>query len=294
MVPVAHAADGMGSIRIPAACTGLVGIKPGMGVVPAQLGVNDWFGLSENGLVATTVADAALVLSVMAARPDWAQAADLDRRLSIGVALSPPVTGVRLDPEMGRAATRAASLLAGEGHTVERTEFAQTDVAVTAAAIGALSRWFAGTALEASALDLSRLQPRTRVHAAIGRALLGTAALSERPREMWRASIERLLAGRDLLITPALAAPPLDAVPWHQRSWAANIASNVRYAPYAAPWNLAGYPAMVVPMGLHPDSRTPVAAQLVARPGGEPLLLAVARVLETLNPWPRVAPAFAG
>ena len=95
------------------------------------------------------------------------------------------------------------------------------------------------------------------------------------------------------LITPALAAPPPEAVPWHQRSWIANVASNVRYAPYAAPWNLAGYPAMVVPMGVHPVSGTPVAVQLVARPGGEPLLLSVARVLESVSPWPRVAPAFA-
>ena len=55
MVPVAHGADGMGSIRIPAACVGIVGLKPGTGVVPAELGVNDWYGMSENGVFATTV-----------------------------------------------------------------------------------------------------------------------------------------------------------------------------------------------------------------------------------------------
>ncbi len=72
-VPVAHANDGMGSIRIPAACCGLVGIKPGAGVVPSDLGNGSWFGMAENGPLATTVDDAALLLSVMAAAPGLAR-----------------------------------------------------------------------------------------------------------------------------------------------------------------------------------------------------------------------------
>jgi amidase len=75
MVPVAHGNDGMGSIRIPAACTGLVGIKPGLGTVPAQLGNGSWFDMAENGPLATTVADCALVLSVLADRPEFATVA---------------------------------------------------------------------------------------------------------------------------------------------------------------------------------------------------------------------------
>src|SRR5262249_59987862 len=71
LVPIAHGNDGLGSVRIPAACCGLVGIKPGRGVVPAQLGVDDWFGLAENGILATTVADAAVGLAVLAG---WAPA----------------------------------------------------------------------------------------------------------------------------------------------------------------------------------------------------------------------------
>src|SRR5690606_33035774 len=69
IVPVAHAADGMGSIRIPAAATGAFGIKPGRGTVPTDMGHDSWGGMSENGVIAHRVQDAALVLSVMAADP---------------------------------------------------------------------------------------------------------------------------------------------------------------------------------------------------------------------------------
>ena len=68
LVPIAQGNDGLGSIRIPAACCGLVGLKPGRGVIPAELGTNDWFGFAENGVLTTTVADAALGFSVLAGR----------------------------------------------------------------------------------------------------------------------------------------------------------------------------------------------------------------------------------
>ena len=73
MVVAAHGNDGMGSIRIPAACCGLVGFKPGLGAVPAELGIGSWFDMSENGPITTTVADAALLLSVMADDPQLAR-----------------------------------------------------------------------------------------------------------------------------------------------------------------------------------------------------------------------------
>ena len=72
----------------------------------------------------------------------------------------------------------------------------------------------------------------------------------------------------------------------------ANIASNAFYAPFAAPWNVAGWPAMSVPTGTDP-SGTPLAVQLVGPPGSESTLIAVARQLETAQPWRRVAPGFA-
>ncbi|MEK9810252.1 MAG: amidase, partial [Candidatus Nanopelagicales bacterium] len=122
MVPIAHGNDGMGSVRIPAACTGLVGIKPGLGTVPAHLGENDWFSMSENGALATTPEDAALLLSVMADDPRLAEVAPVSKRLRVGVSMAPPVAGVTLDPAWAAAAERLAALLRQESHDVRRAE----------------------------------------------------------------------------------------------------------------------------------------------------------------------------
>src|SRR5690349_8779222 len=95
LVPLAQGNDGLGSIRIPAACCGLVGLKPGRGVVPSDLGTNDWYGLAENGMLATTVSDAALGFSVLAGR-DPVKLVEPDR-LRIGVSTRSPIAGVRPD-----------------------------------------------------------------------------------------------------------------------------------------------------------------------------------------------------
>src|SRR5690606_9808068 len=91
IVPVAHGNDGLGSIRIPAAACGLIGIKPGPGVVPCDMGPTDWCGLVENGVLATTVEDAALTLSAMAARAELAHVAVPERPLRIGVSVRSPL-----------------------------------------------------------------------------------------------------------------------------------------------------------------------------------------------------------
>ena len=105
----------------------------------------------------------------------------------------------------------------------------------------------------------------------------------------WIRAAEQYFADVDVLITPALAQVALPALVWSRRGWAANVLANSRYAPFAAPWNLAGWPAMVVPAGVH-RSGLPLSVQLVARPGGEALLLSVAARLEALRPWTRTAP----
>lgn len=292
MVPVAHGADGMGSIRIPAACTGIVGVKPGFGVVPAQMGANDWYGMSENGVLATTVADAAMVLAVMADRAEWAELDEPRERLRVALSYRPPLAGVRLDPAHAAAAGRAATILSGEGHEVVRAELGYTDAATTAAAVAVLSRWFAGASIDTDDVDRSSMERRTRTHVQIGDVVRRTPLLSERLRAAWRRRAAELLRENDVLITPALAAPPIEARSWSGESWLANILANVAYAPFAAPWNLAGYPAMVVPMGVHPEVGTPVAVQLVGRPGSEARLLSVAATLERVRPWSRTAPAY--
>lgn len=285
MVPVAHGNDGMGSIRIPAAATGLVGIKPGHGVVPAQLGATDWYGMSENGPLATTVEDAALMLSVMADDETVGQIAEPGRR-RIAISQRSPVTGVTVDTGWSAAVERTASALQLIGHDVRRDDPSYP----TATAVAALARWFAGTADDADELDPDQLERRVRRHAAIGRALRGTPLMSDRLRDGWRMRAGEFLTEYDLLVTPALARPPIESRRWGAGGWATTMAVNIRYAPFAAPWNIAGFPAMTVPAGLHPVSGTPVAVQLVARPGGESLLLSVAAQLEQAQPWRRTAP----
>jgi len=288
-VPVAHGNDGMGSVRIPAACTGLVGIKPGIGVVPCDLGDTDWYGLSENGALATTVGDAALLLSVMA---DDASLADLDADLGplcIAVSTKPPVQGVSVDLEHVRALFQTAGALKAEGHAVERFDPAYPN----GAAIAGLARWFAGTWSDAQHLDPALLEPRNRTHAAIGRRIVERGLLSEKPRDDWKQKAAEIFETYDVLMTPVLATPPIEAKRWSDLNWATSMAANVRYAPFAAPWNVASFPAMSVPAGVHPEHGTPMAVQLVAAPGKERLLLSLAARIEALRPWQRVAPSYA-
>ena len=293
MVPVAHGNDGMGSVRIPAACCGLVGIKPGLGVVPARLGATDWYGMSENGALATTAEDAALLLSVMADDPALAQVAPLDERLHAAVSFRAPVAGVAVDPAWAAAADRLGAMLRGDGHDVQYAEpVSAADAAGNAAAIAGLVRWFAGTAADADALDSARLEARVRRHAMLGRLVRRTPLMDERLRESWIRHADEFLREYDVLITPALAQPPINARRWFSGGWSSTMLANIRYAPFAAPWNVAGMPAIVIPMGVHPQAGTPVAAQVVARRGREALLLAVAAWVERTRPWRRTAPGF--
>jgi amidase len=291
MVPVAHGNDGLGSIRIPAACCGLVGIKPGLGVVPADLGNGSWFDMAENGPLTTTVADAALLLSVMAARPGLADLAPPDSvaplRVAVSVKAPAPLTPV--DANFVAAARATGDLLAGLGHQVREAE----PTYPTGTALAALARWFAGAELDARLLaDRSQLQPRTARHAAAGRIALRMRAVRPASREAWQRKAAQFFGGYDLLVTPGLAQLPIAARPWGQGRWLASVLANARYAPFAAPWNLAGWPAMVIPAGLHP-SGMPLSVQLVGRPGSEALLLAVAGQLERVRPWARPAPLYA-
>lgn len=287
-VPVAHANDGLGSIRIPAACTGLFGLKPGLGVVPAAIGSTDWYAMAENGPLATTVADAALLLAVMADRPTFADVTPLADRIRVAISIRSPVVGTHLDPHWREAAEDVARVLSRAGHDVRRADPRYPN----AAAVAGLARWFAGTAGDADALDAARLEPRVRTHARIGRIVRRSPLMAERLRATWLRVAGEFLDRYDVLVTPALAQPPIAARDWGRGSWRATMQANVAFAPYAGAWNLAGFPAASVPMGVHPESGTPVAAQLVAAPGREDLLLATAALIERERPWQRVAPDY--
>ncbi len=290
MVPLAHGNDGMGSIRIPAACTGLVGIKPGLGLVPAGLGNGSWFAMTENGALATNAVDAALMLSVLAGRPELAEVEVEGRApLRVGVSVKAPVLGLRVDPEYVRATRQIADLLAGAGHRVRAREVPYSLRAGPAAMV----RWFAGAELEARSLaDRSKLEPRVARHARLGTAVLAAGGPWPEGRTAWVEVVRRHFEDVDVVLTPMLAQLPLRAVAWSERGWAANVLADVRYAPFAAPWNLAGWPAVAVPAGVHRGAGLPLSVQLVGRPGSEPVLLRLAAEIEQLRPWPRIAPGY--
>ncbi|USQ84732.1 amidase family protein [Streptomyces phaeoluteigriseus] len=282
MVPIALGNDGMGSLRIPAANCGLVTVKPGHGVVPAGIGDGDWFGMSENGPLATTVEDARLMLSVLAdteaVRPPESGA------FRIAVSVRSPLAGVTVTGPYVAAAREAARALTRAGYQVRRAEPPYP----LSLGVTALAHWTAGTAVDAESLDARLLTRRTRVHAALGRRFL-TGVRGGTAREDLRRRLEPFFAEYDVLLTPALARRSPRSAPWHERGWLRNVLANTNYSPLTPPWNLTGWPAMAVPVGTL-ASGAPTAVQLVGLPGSEARLLRVAERLEELRPWRRTAP----
>jgi amidase len=281
LVPCAHGTDGLGSVRLPAAMCGLVGIKPGAGVVRDD--VEGWFGMSTHGSLATTVADAALLLGVLAGRPELAEVPS-PGKLRVAVSTQVPFVRAPVPKELTAGVDLVAELLGGAGHQVET---ATPRYGVSAVA-GILARWFAGPAEQAENFDRALLQPRTRAHVQLGNLLRGAALVRESTKQGWIARAEEFFAEHDVLVTPTLATLPPKARRWHERRWLANVVPSIRVGGFTGLWNLAGYPAMSVPVG-RCSSGLPIGVQLVAAPGGESRLLGVAAQLETLNPWRRTS-----
>ncbi|NKX89144.1 MULTISPECIES: amidase [Nocardia] len=278
LVPIAHGNDGLGSIRVPAAACGVFGIKPGRDVVPAGIGADSWSGMAENGILATTVSDAALALSVLADRSDLADLRP-PQRLRIGLAVAPPSRLVRVDRHWTAAARTAGARAAAAGHLVEPVELPYGD-----AALAMLLRWpTAGLADAERLADPERLQPRTRRHLALGRLIRRLRLVRPSQADRAEARLLDFFENFDVVITPTLAAPPPKARQWSRRGWAANVASSVRYAPFTGVWNLVGWPAASLPMGIHPEAHTPLAAQLAGPPGTEATLLGLAAQIELTN-----------
>src|SRR6266487_1124673 len=167
MAPLALGADGGGSIRIPASCCGLVGIKPGSGVVPAAAGHSTWVGMSEFGPLGTTVADAALMLDVLAGTRTYRAVAPPSGPLRIAASSHSPAVGVKVHPEVGRAFQATAEALRSSGHAVipANPPYRPTD------SLPFLHRAFVGGAEEADSLRFEALERRTRSWVRTGRWL---------------------------------------------------------------------------------------------------------------------------
>jgi amidase len=280
LVPLAHGTDGLGSVRIPAAACGLFGIKPGTGVVPGDLGETGWFGLSESGTLATTVADAALMLGVMVGTT---YSAAEPGPLRIAASVRPPGPGIMIHPSSSAPVRACAELLGKSGHEVTDADPPYPGWLVPVV----LSYWFAGPAEEAA--GHAGMEPRTRRHVRAGEL----AARARPPRASDRARLRAALASffdrYDVLVMPTLARPCPPARRYGERSWLRSVATALMFAPMTGVWNLAGFPAASVPI---PGQGLPGAVQLVAAPGREQTLLALGAQIERANPWRRHAPGY--
>lgn len=286
LVPIAHASDGLGSIRIPAAANGLVGVKPGRGLVPVEgdLDGQHWFGMTQHGPVATTVDDLAVMLDVLADTDRFRSGGQPDRTLRIAVSTAPPAPGLMIGTQQRQAVVRVAKALQAAGHHVQQADPPYD----TRAMLDLLLRWTAGAAQDADDLgaDLAALQHRTRVHAAVGRAAQRLRPVREEQADRWKAKVDDFFGMWDLLITPAMAGPPPRGHGWWDRGWLANVFQGLLWTPFQSPWNLAELPAASVPAGLD-DLRLPLSAQVVAPRGMEADLVAALRTVEQQAPWQR-------
>src|SRR5439155_17949553 len=208
-----------------------------------------------------------------------------ERSLRIALSTRSPAVGVVADRHFKDAARRAGDLLREAGHDVREASVPYS----TRLGLTAVGRWLAGTDDDASQVDRAKLQPSIRTHARLGAMVKRRGWVKPEQREAWRTRLAPFFDRFDLVITPTLARPPIRAIAWGSRSWLVNVMSNIRFAPFAQAWNLAGYPAAAVPLGMHPAG-TPLSVQVATPAGGEALILSVARQLEESAPWPRHAP----
>jgi amidase len=285
--------DGAGSIRIPAACCGLFGLKPQRGRVPTAPQEDAWQGLSTIGCLTRSVRDTALYFDVVADRsdgePPFGEAAAREPgRLRIACSAKNYLFAP-LKREPREAYEQTIELLRSLGHEVDEHDPPYGDVVTEIA-----PRYLRGIADDAARLPHpERLERRTRAMARMGRLLPG--AVLRRARERERATAERLgrlFADHDVLLTPALAALPLPVGRYEGRGALWTFNGVTRFTPYTPPWNHTGQPAASVPAGFTPDG-VPLAVQLVGRPGDEATLLSLAAQLEAARPWADRRPAIA-
>jgi amidase len=282
MVPAATGSDGGGSIRIPAACCGLVGMKPSRGLVPGT----SWVSMSVFGALARTVKDSALLLEVLArpgGDPFVKATASEPGRLRIAASRKLPA-GVlaKLTDDQRSAWERTRDLLADLGHEVterdpdyglKMLEFAQT--------------WVRGIYEDSWLVpDRNQLERSTRGMASAGRMLVSKrrrdALLAHREQTTGR--ILALWDQCDVLLTPGLSCTAIAAEGALHKSTAIAFDRAARFTPWTPLFNLTGQPAIAVPAGFGADG-LPCSVQLVGRHGAETTLYSLAAQLEQARPW---------
>jgi amidase len=296
LVPVAQGSDGGGSIRIPASCCGLVGLKPTRGRVSAWPMYGEITGLATAGSLARSVRDAAALLDVLAGRrpgdPSWApppastfvSACDREpRRLRIARFAEPVIADAHVDPECIRAWEDASVLLGGLGHQVEDIAVPMPREAVPTFE----TCWAVLTALSPAPPGREgSLRPLTRWLSEKGRAFTGPEfGLALGAMRRFAADCLTALAPYDAVLTPTLAVPPLPVGALRDDDDpAADFEAQKRFTPWTSAWNVTGMPAVSLPLHRTP-SALPVGVMLAARPAEEELLLSLAAQVEAAAPW---------
>lgn len=305
MVPVAHGSDGGGSIRIPASCCALFGLKPSRGrVSKGPAAAESWNGLSVDHVEARTVRDSAAVLDQIAgyhpgdtyvaptpSRPFVLEVGADPGTLRVGLLDHPAQPGHRADPECSHAVQLTGRLLESLGHHVEIAHPATLDdpelqrhflVVVTTAVAVALGEWSEALGRKVS---IEEYEPANSLFAAIGRSRSAPDYLNS---VLWLEAFRRRTAsfwseqGFDLLCTPVLAQPPArigelsDPVDGEARV--------LETAQFTAQFNVTGQPAASLPLHWTPDG-LPIGVQLVADYAREDILLRVCGQLEQASPW---------
>ena len=285
MVSMALASDGAGSIRIPAACCGVFGIKPTNGLVPTPNGRPHWYGLSSWGAIGATVAEAALLLDVLAGTDEFRDPRPPTGPLRLAVSFRSPAVGTRLDHEVKEAVEVCAATLQQAGHRLSLSDppYPRTTEAIS-------RRYLAGIAEDAYQLPFRRLERRTRGIARAGRLWNRIRPVSEADAVGWKKSLARWFEDYDALLLPSLARAAPRVEEWKGKSWPRTLLDvATRLTPFTPYWNLAGLPAASVPAGLS-RAGLPLGLQVVAPKGEEKTILALAAQLQELRSWPR-APA---
>ena len=284
LVPAAVAADGAGSIRIPAACCGLFGLKPHSGRVPKAPHDEDGHWICFGGLT-RSVADSKLLLDVMA------PGIEVPERRRLRIAYSekfPPATRARLTAEMRAALRDTKRLLADLGHEVvdRDPDFRARDLPVVLAIMFRGIRDIVGEIerphrLERRSRHLAR-PGRLVSDRAVDRLLVAERRIAERVGRLWDEV--------DVLLMPILAAPAVPAQLMEGRGATVTYLWESGWVPFGVLWNSTGQPAASVPAGFAPDG-LPLAVQLVGRPHDEGTLLTLSQEIEDARPWGPHRPA---
>ncbi|MET9291375.1 amidase [Streptomyces sp. NPDC003077] len=293
LVPAALGTDGAGSVRIPAAWTHLVGIKPQRGRISTWPDAESFEGITCVGPLARTVGDAALLLDAASGNhPDdlhrpgrvsaYAAAGRDPGRLRIALSWKPPFTGTPkpLHPQVRAAVTALARTLARLGHFVEEAEpdYGLIGLAFVPRATAGLRQWADRVP------DRALLDRRTRSAAGMGRLLGGRVLRLARAAEARQRHRVGALFGRyDVLLTPTTAAPPPRIGTLARMNGWQTDQAMIAACPYAWPWNVLGWPGVNVPAGF--ADGLPVGAQLLGPASSEPLLISLAAQLEDDQRW---------